>query len=173
VKVGAIRAIWLVFFGAAFGWPVHGQTAGRVPCNFHSGLLATTEVTSTGEVVREINDPQTGRRWLLMRDPSSSGGPGRLVSVQEFSQGAHSSESAPAPLLVCERASTPVIHAGEHVILEENTALVNARLEAVALGPAQNGSQLSVRLVLGGHVVRALALGPGRVGSAYEIGAKP
>ena len=31
---------------------------------------------SRGEIVREIDDPHTGDRWLLVRDASHPGGPG-------------------------------------------------------------------------------------------------
>lgn len=60
----------------------------------------------------------------------------------------------------------PVIRTGDRLIVEENTALVEARLEAVALGPAQPGSSFNVRLVAGGKIVRAVALGPGRAAFA-------
>jgi hypothetical protein len=66
-----------------------------------------------------------------------------------------------------------MIHAGDRLIVEENTALVEARLEAVALGPAQLGSPLNVRLTIGGHVVRVVALGPGHASFAPVGGARP
>jgi hypothetical protein len=34
---------------------------------------------ASGEVVREIDDPHNGDRWLLLNDPSRPGGPGRMV----------------------------------------------------------------------------------------------
>jgi hypothetical protein len=33
----------------------------------------------SGEIVREIDDPHTGDRWLLLRNAEAPGGPGRLV----------------------------------------------------------------------------------------------
>jgi predicted secreted protein len=66
-----------------------------------------------------------------------------------------------------------VIHTGDALILEENTALVEARLEAVALGPAVSGLAFNVRLKIGGNVVRAVALGPGRAAFAPESEARP
>jgi flagella basal body P-ring formation protein FlgA len=56
----------------------------------------------------------------------------------------------------------PVIRAGDRLVVEENTAVIEARLEAVALGPAALGSSFDVRLKLGGKVARAVALAPGR-----------
>jgi flagella basal body P-ring formation protein FlgA len=67
----------------------------------------------------------------------------------------------------------PVIHAGDRVIVEENSPVVEARLEAVALGPAALGSALEVRLKIGGLVVRAIARGPGRAALQPEIGVRP
>jgi predicted secreted protein len=55
-----------------------------------------------------------------------------------------------------------VIHTGDLLVVEENTAVVEARLEAVALGPAWAGSSFDVRLKIGGKVVRAIALASGR-----------
>jgi len=67
----------------------------------------------------------------------------------------------------------PVIRAGDRLIVEEKTAVAEVRLEAVALGPAGNGFPLLVRLKIGGRVVRAVALGPGRAAFAPETEARP
>ena len=34
-----------------------------------------------GEIVREIDDPHSGDRWLLVRDASHPGGPGLLLQI--------------------------------------------------------------------------------------------
>jgi len=107
---------------------------------------------AAAQIVREIDDPPTGRRWVLERDPSRPGGPGRLVPVDQRLGG------APRKTVAAE----PVIRPGDHIIVEQNTRILDARLEAVALNPAAAGSPLQVRLVIGGRVVHALALGPGR-----------
>jgi hypothetical protein len=67
----------------------------------------------------------------------------------------------------------PVIHAGDALIIEENSALVEARLEAVALGPAESGWAFNARLKIGGNVVRVVALGPGRAAFAPPTEARP
>jgi hypothetical protein len=67
----------------------------------------------------------------------------------------------------------PVIHTGERVILEEHTPVVDGRLEAVALGPAVIGGEFNVRLKMGGKVLRAVALGPGRAEVKGEREARP
>jgi hypothetical protein len=124
-------------------------------------------------VFREIDDRHLGIRWLLLRDPNHPGGPGRLVMVSQARPTTNSrklggsvSETIASPL-------QPVIHAGDRVIVEENSPVVEARLEAVALGPAAAGSVLEARLKIGGLVVRALALGPGRAALQPENGARP
>jgi hypothetical protein len=117
-----------------------------------------------GEIVREIDDPHTGGRWLLTRDPVHPAGPGRLVLVARF-------RPEYRPIQPGVEPPRPVIHAGDRLVVEENTAVIEARLEAVALGPAVVGSPLDVRLKIGGKVVRAVALGPGR--AAFLAEARP
>jgi flagella basal body P-ring formation protein FlgA len=56
--------------------------------------------------------------------------------------------------------------------VEESSPVVEARLEAVALGPAVVGSAFNVRLKIGGKIVRALALAPGRAALALEMEAR-
>ncbi|MDR3751877.1 MAG: hypothetical protein P4K94_10370 [Terracidiphilus sp.] len=124
-----------------------------------------------GGPVREIDDPHTGDRWLLQRDSSRPGGPGRLVLLGSRGYDAKhdwpgGSETASAQVLLA-----PVIHAGERLIVEEDTAVVSSRLEAVALGPAAIGATLEVRLKIGGKLLQAVALAPGR--AALQMEARP
>ncbi len=115
-----------------------------------------------GQVMRAIADPAAGGRWLLLRDPGHPAGPGVLVYVAGLPGG----QAGRAP---AEDALRPVIRAGDRVVVEESTAVVEARLEAVALGPALAGAPFAARLALGGHVVRAVALGAGRAALAAEF----
>jgi hypothetical protein len=135
-----------------------------------------------GEIVREIDDPHTGARWLLLRDSSHPGGPGRLVlaveprpqALDEARGGARNGARSEAGQYQQGRVSMqPVIRAGERLIVEESTAVVDARLEAVALGPAAIGSPLNVKLAIGGKVVRAVALAPGRAAFQAETEVSP
>ena len=118
----------------------------------------------SGDVFCEINDPNTGERWLLLRDSSHRGGPGRLVLSAHFENG----EGGKAGNHFLSEADIPVIHAGDPLIVEEHTAVVDARLEAVALGTAAKGGVITVRLKIGGRMVRVVALGRGRAELAPE-----
>ena len=134
-----------------------------------SANRSAPEIDEHETVVREIDDPHSGDRWLLMRNPTCPGGPGRLVLAAAVPSGARQSRaegSSPSPVLT-------VIHTGDRLIVEENTPLVAARLEAVALGPASPGSPLKVRLALGGRVVRAVALSAGRAAFAPQFEVRP
>jgi hypothetical protein len=124
-----------------------------------------------GEVVREIDDPHTGDRWLLEPNLTHPEGPGRLVRLVGTGPGAGDRAG-----VVSSRngaALVAVIRAGDRLIVEENTAVVEARLEAVALGAAAPGSTFNVRLRIGGRVLRAVALGPGRAALAPVNGIEP
>jgi len=133
---------------------------------------AASEAQESGGVVREIDDPHTGDRWLLVRNELVPGGPGRLVLVT-----AHRNEYGGATLRAAEQTreaqSLPVIRTGDRLIIEEHTARVDAVLEARALNPAAAGASLDVRLTIGGNVVRAIAMGPGRATLQPKTGVRP
>ena len=140
-----------------------------------SGGLASVEALGLGvqgEVVREIDDPHTGDRWLLVRNDQVPGGPGRLVLVAAHRRPSGGAIWRPAGP-TGDAQILPVIRAGDRLIVEENTARVDAVLEARALNPAASGSALDVRLTIGGNVVRAIALGPGRAALQPGAGAQP
>jgi hypothetical protein len=132
---------------------------------------AQTALDSDPDVLREIEDPSTGDLWLLLRDRSRSGGPGRLVLARQQTDAQRAAFRGPAqPVPAGER---PVIHNGDAVIVEEHTARVDARLEAIALGPAVKGAQFKARLKIGGRVVRVVAVSPGRAVFAPESEVEP
>jgi predicted secreted protein len=121
---------------------------------------------NSGEVVREIDDPHTGDQWMLMRDPFHPEGPGRLVlaggpAMRQASAVTRDDTPPNAPRAILT-PFLPVIHAGDALIVEERTAVVVARLEAVALGPAAQGAVFKARIKIGGKVVRAIAVAAGR-----------
>jgi hypothetical protein len=155
-----------------FGWPAglcSAQHRGAPPRTLLVSGTAATEIPSN--FIREIDDPSNGDRWLLERDPSNPGGPGRLVRIPRGA--ARAAVSSGDGSSASPSAYQPVIHAGDRLIVEENTPVVEARLEAVALTPAEPGGTLRVRLEMGGKVFEAVAIGPGRAELAPETGAQP
>ena len=158
----------------AMGSCAHGQT---VPPQTGNASRAEVPVTSSapdtaisssamGQLWRVIDDPHTGARWLLVRDGIHPAGPGRLILLA----GAGSQHSQDGAETVYPSYATqfgavslrPVIRTGDRLVVEENTAVAEVRLEAVALGPAGVGSELKVRLKISDKVLRAKALGAGR-----------
>lgn len=125
-----------------------------------------------GEVIREIDDPHTGDRWLLMSNDQLPGGPGRLVLLRGHRKDSAGASGRAAAGRV-EAPLPPVIRSGDPLIVEEHTARVDAVLQARALSPAAVGSALNARLTIGGNVVRAVALGPGRAALQPETGVRP
>ena len=55
-----------------------------------------------------------------------------------------------------------MIRTGDALTAEEHTAVVDTRLEAVALESATKGARFKARLKIGGKVVRVIAISPGR-----------
>lgn len=126
--------------------------------------------------ISEIDDPHTGARWFLLPDPSHPGGPGRMALMAGVERDGHLpvkgsnlfADSSPivAPL-------RPVIRGGDRLIVVDRTAVVEARLEAIAVGPATLGSSFQARLRIGGRMVRVVASGPGRAVLAPGITVQP
>ncbi|MGD0911439.1 MAG: hypothetical protein ABR928_06055 [Terracidiphilus sp.] len=155
--------------------PAAGQT------NYRSGPATLVIVSSPGsprsteEIVREINDPATGDRWLLKRDAEHPAGPGRMVLVARKNAVPKQANSSVENAGVGFETGAPatLIHAGDRLVVEEHTRLIDAVLEAVALAPAAQGGALRVRLSIGGRVVKAVAIAPGRALLSPELGEQP
>jgi hypothetical protein len=137
-----------------------------------SGVRISSSGIDRGQIVREIDDPSSGARWLLVKDAAHPGGPGRLVLVAEggtppLAGQTSVLQSADQPLNraaieLPPSAQPPVVRAGDRLTVEEITPVVESHLEAVALAPAVAGGLLDARLKVGGQVVRVVALGSGR-----------
>ena len=162
---------------AGWGWlvvaPVVGacaQTTGNataVPEPLR--VVAATPETALdpdGQVLRQIEDRSTGDLWLLLRDQSRPAGPGRVVLIRQRTNTQGATLGGPAQAL--SRGERPMIHTGDALMVEEHTAVVDARLEAVALEPAVMGARFKARLKIGGKVVRVVAVSPGRASFAPE-----
>jgi hypothetical protein len=153
--MGAVVYLFAASAATMHAQPAHSADRGAGVTISPSAYL---HAVPTGEILREIDDPQLGSRWLLMRDDSHPGGPARLVLLSAAPGAARGTRQ------ITPRTDTPppVIRAGDRVVLEEHTLVVDAHLEAVAMGPAWTGSAFSARLSIGGGMVRALAAGNGR-----------
>jgi hypothetical protein len=128
-------------------------------------LRIQDSTANAGELLREIDDPNNGDRWLLTRDESHPGGPGLLMLVSTARINAAINLAVPGRSTQASpeaEIAAPIIRTGDRVIVEENTPVVEVRLEAVAMGPALAAAPFSVRLSIGGRVVRAVAIAPGR-----------
>ena len=165
----------------AAGGPIAGQAGGPgadARAAWTSSITSsggTGQLPVSGPVLREIDDPHNGDRWLLQADPDHPGGPGRLVRISALGMeigvpGAQQgrSKAVPAPL---PESLNLVIRAGDRIQVEASSAVAEVRLEAVALGPAPAGAAFNVRLKIGGRIVRAMALAPGR--AAFQPEARP
>jgi hypothetical protein len=159
-----------------------GMTAIAISmCGVFPGVLAAGQTApvnpsqQAGQVLRQIDDPHTGQRWLLMRDPARPGGPGRLLSVAGVSNAFRMAAApvVPREALSPSHSSGVVIHRGDRLTVEQSTPKLDARFEAIALGDASVGSGFQARLVLRGKLVRVVALGPRRAAMAPSTAVQP
>jgi hypothetical protein len=149
-----------------------GSNAAAVPETMRA-MAATprTAPESEGRVLRQIQDPSTGDLWLLRRDQSRPAGPGRLVLARQGMNTQRAISGGPAQ--PWSTGDLLVIHTGDALMVEEHTAVVDARLDAVALEPAAKGAEFKARLKIGGKAVRVIAISPGHAGFAPDSEVAP
>jgi hypothetical protein len=174
MQAGWKAGMMIALLAQGIAFTISAQVAGP---GARSAILSSGDASGSANnpstIFREIDDPHLGTRWLLMHDPNHPGGPGRLGMVSQPRPTPNPRQLGGPVSEAIASALQPVIHAGDRVIVEESSPIVEARLEAVALGPARAGSILAARLRIGGLVVRAVALGPGRVALQPENGVRP
>jgi hypothetical protein len=166
------QALALAAIGAAIS--ADGQNAASsAPASTDFGLrtvlvsagLASEPPLLPGGLIRVIEDPSLGGRWMLCRNADHPGGPGRLLLVSNQSAG---KRNLPGNLPIANAPDgglasvRPVIRAGDRVIVEEISAVAEARLAAVALESAAAGSAFKVRLEIGGKVLLVVAVRAGQ-----------
>lgn len=154
----------LPLFAIAAATSAHGQMTTATATIPHILVSFMDHGLADGQLLRVIDDPSLGTRWLLMRDPTGRGGPGRLVLAAMM----RTAERREEPAFASHR---PMIHAGDWLIVSESTPVIEARFEAIALSPAMIGSSLNVRLKIGGVVLRAVAMAPGQAAIQQGNGA--
>ena len=151
----AARIGWRTFWPVLVAWflpwimVVQSLRAASASCP-KSGAPA---VIGAGRVLREINDPHSGERWLLLPNAADPAGPAQWIRSDEIGW---------SPTGRNKIKESVVIHRGDRVVVEERGETVAAWLEATALEPAAVGCWLSVRLKIGGRVLRAVAIAEGR-----------
>jgi hypothetical protein len=116
---------------------------------------AAAQSEPSQQILRSIDDPAFGVRWLLVSDPNHPGGPGRLVLADLPGHSATPHDIHPDPLAM-------VIRAGDSLTLEDHSGTTDTWLDAVALGPARAGASFLARLTFDGSIVRVVANAPGR-----------
>jgi len=141
-------------------------TAGWAQGVVRRSEIAAAVPNAPVHIFREIRDPHSGARWLVVSDPNRPGGPGRMVAAKNDVMAM--AGSAPG-----KNVSVPVIHPGDRLVVEEHTATTEAYLEAIAVNAAAIGSRVDVRLKIGGRVVSAVAIAPGRAALSDRGEAKP
>jgi hypothetical protein len=164
MQIGRIKILTCatLIFGALTAHAQTAQQADSAPRVLLTSSGSTLHsAANAGEMIREIDDPDNGDRWLLVRDASHPQGPGLMLLVSSARVvAAHSAPTTEMP--------APIIRIGDRVVVEENTAIVNARIEGAAMAPASAGLAFNVRLSIGGQVVRAVAIAPGRASFEQE-----
>lgn len=132
--------------GLGLGILLAGGLAGTAVAQ--SAPAAPPSEPETRIFVRDLVDPASGEHWHLYR--GTGAGPGRLVRIDSTSALEQQVPTAARPLLV--------VHAGDPVIVEEHTPVMDLRLEAIALRSAAVGSELTVRLKYSGQIVHVKAV---------------
>lgn len=164
-KLGVTVGIWAVAFAAS----LNAQSAANVEASSTRTHVAVPS-DAAGDVLREIDDPATGIRWLMLRDPNRPAGPGRLVPAPNAIV---CREKDCVSKQLCARREQPVIHTGDAVTVEEHTPVLDMRLQAVALEPSLKGAYFTARLKVGGKAARVLAVAPGHAVFGPETEVKP
>lgn len=157
VRVPIAAALVLLPFVTSWG-------QGRDQCGKHfCAPPASRLYDNTGDwrVIRSFEDAGTHRSWTVVQDKKQPAAPARLVeaAIHPTVGRASAEESGEASL---QMASRLIIHPRDSLIVDEHTAIVDARLEATALNAAARGERLKVRLKIGDRIVPAIAVEPGR-----------
>ncbi|HEY1983846.1 MAG TPA: hypothetical protein VGG85_00470 [Terracidiphilus sp.] len=159
VEVGSI-VVPLLMVGAVSSLSAHP------PGTVEAARIDTPSENS----LRLIDDPHSGARWFLFRDPEHPGGPGRLVLESTGRPAGNPTASSLSGISQMESAA--LVHPGGRLIVEDHAAAFDAWLEATVLEKGSAGAVVAVRLKISGRVVRARILSADRavlVAAALEV----
>ncbi|WP_263352133.1 hypothetical protein [Acidicapsa acidisoli] len=152
-----------------------------------------------GEAGREFVDPCLGSHWRIQSNAEHPGWPGRLVLVNAGAgpdRGGNSAAATGSAGNGSNQVSLPAgngsqfspnitrplaVRAGDRLIVEQDSAVLHAEIEAVALESARTGDSVRVRLSAGsttphgiaGKVVSVIATGAGQARWTIEEEVKP
>lgn len=129
---------------------IHAQPASKPPASPASGAA------DPASVLRDIYDPSSGARWLLVRDPAHPGGPAKLLLL---GASAAPVDRIPGTRIPSRDSLIPAILAGDEITLEVHSGAADGWLEAVALNPARLGASVQVRVKIDGRTLPAIAAG--------------
>jgi len=107
--------------------------------------VASDEVRATTRVLREVTDSCLGLRWRLVVDPAHPAWPGRMVLLDRMD--IVERKVASADRVRVSEPTINVIRAGDRVVVIQDSGIVRARLQAIAIESAATGQTLRVRLI--------------------------
>ena len=114
-------------------------------------------------VVRVIEDPGSHLHWLIEQNIERPDWPARAIQVpDELSRRDYMSCHSDEAEKQGSDQSSPVVHAGDALLIVEDSPAFRAYLEGVALNNGESGGSISARLRIGGKVVAAVVTAPGR-----------
>ena len=107
---------------------------------------------------RDIVDPCLGTRWQLVADARHPERPGQLIRadsgvIRASGPSPSGSTLSPAPLPPAPPAALPVIRAGDRITVSQQTPILRARFQAVALESGAAGQTFRVRLLGGAQAL--------------------
>jgi hypothetical protein len=114
---------------------------------------------SRGAAQRERVDPCLGNRWQWLADPGHPARPARLILLEAGSRSALDLNSLALPSSSVSLPSGPIrplppfaVRAGDRVTVVQETPILRARFQAVALESAPIGRSFRVRLIGGSDI---------------------
>jgi hypothetical protein len=184
IRIAGVAA-WMIFILLALHAP------------FGSCSSSADSVRTDGDMSRDLIDPCLGSHWQLKVNPEHPGWPARLVLVgADAGSGSSSAGRSEAARHTLDRISPfadeglqhfetltlpMAIRAGESLIVEQDSPVLHAEFQAIALASASVGQGMRVRLSGGataplsikGKVISVIATGAGRARWAFEEEVKP